>query len=380
MKTSSTTYRSAIWLGEQKAYRVTLLLGAAFLALLILAVSPFLLARDVSAFGKFPEGSKIAGVNVSGLTRETAKSKVIEALRPQESEPFVFKIDNENYVVPAAGIDLHFDYDRMVDRAYNSAWDVTIAERLIRRFLRTPRSVNTPIMLAYDRDKLAQYVYGVMGSVNCKPRDAFLDISTGAAVIMPARDGRQADAKQVFASAEKALDEGLHLAQVPLNKRTPAKSRKVDAGKLILVNLGDHTLSLYDRDTLIAKFPVATGSTKWPTCIGQWKVVKAEKNPTWYNRGSTWAENMPWMLPPGPNNPLGTRAITINGGGVLIHGTNDTGSIGYSASHGCVRMYIKDVEALFEHVTIGMPVYIIKASGAPGFDCSKKPFWWDEGQ
>ena len=88
-----------------------------------------------------------------------------------------------------------------------------------------------------------------------------------------------------------------------------------------------------------------------------------------------WSENMPWMMPPGPNNPLGTRAITINGGGVMIHGTNDTGSIGYSASHGCVRMRMPDVEQLFEYVYLGMPVYIIRKSGDPGFDCSKKAFW-----
>jgi lipoprotein-anchoring transpeptidase ErfK/SrfK len=99
-----------------------------------------------------------------------------------------------------------------------------------------------------------------------------------------------------------------------------------------------------------------------------------EKNPTWYNRGSTWAENMPASIGPGPNNPLGTRAMTINGGGVLIHGTHDTGSIGSSASHGCVRMSIPDVEALFNQCNVGMPVYIIKQTGKPGFDCTKHPF------
>ena len=61
----------------------------------------------------------------------------------------------------------------------------------------------------------------------------------------------------------------------------------------------------------------------------------------------------------GPGNPLGTRWMGISAPYVGIHGTPDAASIGYSASHGCIRMRIPDAEWLFSHVEIGTPVFII---------------------
>jgi len=64
-------------------------------------------------------------------------------------------------------------------------------------------------------------------------------------------------------------------------------------------------------------------------------------------------------VPPGPGNPLGTRWMGLSVPGVGIHGTPDAASIGYSASHGCIRMRIPDAEWLFEHVSEGTPVFIV---------------------
>ena len=65
--------------------------------------------------------------------------------------------------------------------------------------------------------------------------------------------------------------------------------------------------------------------------------------------------------PPGPGNPLGTRWMGLDASGVGMHGTPDAASIGYSASHGCIRMRIPDAEWLFDHVRIGTPVFIVDA-------------------
>ena len=64
-------------------------------------------------------------------------------------------------------------------------------------------------------------------------------------------------------------------------------------------------------------------------------------------------------VPPGPNNPLGTRWMGLDAPGVGIHGTDEPASIGYSASHGCIRMQVPDAEWLFDHVEVGTTVYIL---------------------
>jgi L,D-transpeptidase ErfK/SrfK len=66
-------------------------------------------------------------------------------------------------------------------------------------------------------------------------------------------------------------------------------------------------------------------------------------------------------IPPGPGNPLGTRWLGISKPGVGIHGTPDAASVGYSRSHGCIRMYVRHAEWLFRRVRVGTPVVIVAA-------------------
>ena len=83
-----------------------------------------------------------------------------------------------------------------------------------------------------------------------------------------------------------------------------------------------------------------------------------QRNPWWYPPPSGWAADSD-PVPPGPGNPLGTRWMGISAPYVGIHGTPDAASIGYSASHGCIRMRIPDAEWLFRHVDVGTPVFIL---------------------
>ena len=90
-------------------------------------------------------------------------------------------------------------------------------------------------------------------------------------------------------------------------------------------------------------FGVATGQSSYPTPLGRFSIVIMQRNPWWYPPASDWAEGLD-PVPPGPGNPLGTRWMGISAPGVGIHGTPDSASIGYSASHGCVRMLIPEAE------------------------------------
>jgi lipoprotein-anchoring transpeptidase ErfK/SrfK len=119
-----------------------------------------------------------------------------------------------------------------------------------------------------------------------------------------------------------------------------------------------NTLKLYDGRKLVRTFRVATGQSVFPTPAGVWRIVDKQRNPWWYPPASPWARGLK-PIPPGPGNPLGTRWMALNASGVGIHGTNAPASIGYSASHGCIRMQVPEAEWLFQHVQLGTPVVIL---------------------
>jgi lipoprotein-anchoring transpeptidase ErfK/SrfK len=128
---------------------------------------------------------------------------------------------------------------------------------------------------------------------------------------------------------------------------------------VIVINRSVNRLYLYKDAKLRRTFGVATGQSSYPTPRGKWHIVVKYRNPTWYPPlNNSWARGLK-PVPPGPSNPLGTRWMGLDSPGVGIHGTNNPASIGYSASHGCVRMQVRDSEWLFDHVDIGTTVFVL---------------------
>jgi len=133
-----------------------------------------------------------------------------------------------------------------------------------------------------------------------------------------------------------------------------------ELGRAILVDLSQRKLRLYDHSTMLKRYGIAIGMPRYPTPRGKFKIIAKAKNPAWYNPGSAWASNMPSYIPPGPTNPLGTRALYLNSPGIRIHGTHKTWTIGTAASHGCMRVANSNIEKLYPMVPVGTPVFIIK--------------------
>jgi lipoprotein-anchoring transpeptidase ErfK/SrfK len=143
-------------------------------------------------------------------------------------------------------------------------------------------------------------------------------------------------------------------------KKTPADVTRANFGPVIVIHRGSNRLYLYAGARPNRVFAVATGQTVYPTPLGSYEIVVMWRNPWWYPPNSPWARGEK-PVPPGPTNPLGTRWMGISAPGVGIHGTNNDASIGYSVSHGCIRMHVHDAEWLFNHVDIGTPVFIVSA-------------------
>jgi lipoprotein-anchoring transpeptidase ErfK/SrfK len=146
---------------------------------------------------------------------------------------------------------------------------------------------------------------------------------------------------------------------VPYRVLRPRITRS-NFGPVIVIRRGSHRLYLYKGSQYWRTFGVAVGMPQYPTPLGSFIIVTKQRNPWWYPPDSAWAAGAS-PIPPGPGNPLGTRWMGLSRGGVGIHGTPDSASIGYSASHGCIRMRIPDAEWLFERVRVGTPVFIVSA-------------------
>ena len=112
-------------------------------------------------------------------------------------------------------------------------------------------------------------------------------------------------------------------------------------------------------------FPVSIGREQWLTPKGRTTVVAKVKNPSWYPPASIRKEHaeegdmLPEVVLPGPDNPLGTHALRLGLNGYLIHGTDKPFGIGMRVTHGCIRMYPKDIITVFNAAAVGTPVYIV---------------------
>src|SRR6266498_476214 len=156
---------------------------------------------------------------------------------------------------------------------------------------------------------------------------------------------------------ERSLENSLRTRIAVPTRPVEAERTRATFGPVIWISRGSNTLHLYNGEQAVRTFGVATGQSQYPTPSGLWHIADMQLNPWWRPPDSPWAQGLE-PIPPGPGNPLGTRWMGLDAAGVGIHGTPDAASIGYSASHGCIRMQIPDAEWLFNYVTIGTPVYI----------------------
>lgn len=138
----------------------------------------------------------------------------------------------------------------------------------------------------------------------------------------------------------------------------------------IVLNVPEMRLYFYARGRgskppTVTTYPVSIGRMDWQTPLGQTRITARVRNPSWRPPESVKqeaianGESLPDVVPPGPDNPLGTRALRLGLPGYLIHGTNRPFGIGMQVTHGCVRMDPTAIESLFERVRVGNRVTIV---------------------
>ena len=309
-------------------------------AVLVIAVVAPVLSGDAAPPALVPRGVTVAGVPVGGMSNEQAQA----ALRPAFARPVQLVFTNQSWrLVPArfgAKVGLADGVAAALQAQPGAAVQLTptIDEAAVRRFVRAvDKRVSYP---AKDAE--------LKGLDGLTP--TFIGEETGIQVL------RQLTAQRIVRALQSPQ---IHRVRVAAKIVEPART-VADFGPVIVIRRSSNELRYYAGSHLVRTFGVATGQSVYPTPTGTFSIVDMQRNPWWRPPDSPWAQGLK-PIPPGPGNPLGTRWMGLTAPGVGIHGTPDDASIGYSASHGCIRMHIPDAEWLFTHVDVGTPVVITDA-------------------
>jgi lipoprotein-anchoring transpeptidase ErfK/SrfK len=297
------------------------------------------------------QGVLVGGVDVSGLAGLDARQRVYDQLVNPRRAPMPTTFEGKTFTIDPDAVGYKADVDAAILQAYQQApapgqvVDVPVAQSINQKKL---REVLTWRATQYEVDgkDAAVSMRGLQPIIRRASLGTEIDVPKSVALLTPA-----------FTAARPATPYAL------ITKRVRPSVTSV--GPVIVIDKSAFKLRLYRGTTKpggsvmkrIRTYPIAVGQPAYPTPTGNYTVIQKQMNPTWFPPDSPWAAGL-GPVPPGPGNPLGTRWIGTSAPGIGMHGTPNSSSIGSMASHGCIRMYISDVENLYPRVEIGTPVFI----------------------
>ncbi len=303
-------------------------------------------------------GVEVAGVDVGGMTRSEALSAVQSQVDAQLNTTITLQVAGRSWRVTPAELGRTADVDGAVDQALQRSASVGFLSRVWHRMRHEPVGISVDLNYDTAGSAVGDLLSSISGGITRAPRDASVAVVDGRVTFVHSAPGRSLGANIARARIFAALGDGSTRVRLPLKKVRPAVP-DAKLGKTIVVDRATNVLTFYDGFQLAHQYNVATAADGYVTPPGDWTIVDKQENPTWYNPApDTWGADLPASIPPGPGNPLGTRALYLNAPGIRIHGTYDTSSIGTHASHGCIRMLIPDVEQLYPLVPIGTRVIV----------------------
>lgn len=346
--------RISFWKIVKTSLKVIGLVAAGVVAVFILSLFGIDLYFNNTVF----KGMDVAGVSVGGMSREDAIERLRQELDLEAlNSNVVLRFEGRTWELPLYRIGAYVDLNESVDRALGLAGQMPFYERWLKRFTFQSMDEDVDLVIRYDASELSSFIEEMRASIDCEPVNSDIRLDKGKLVFSNSRDGWKLDVEAARETILSTLSSTERVSELGIAVTEPEISDD-QMGKVITVDLTRHRLTLYSNMVVEKEYPIACGSPSFPTPRGTFKITGKQANPTWVNPGSAWAASMPPYIPPGPGNPLGTRALGTSASGVFIHGTYSSGSIGTSASHGCIRMFIRDSEDLFPRVEVGIPVLI----------------------
>ena len=336
---------------------VAVILPVALVLLLGAAVGTIVI--DGRADRTLPSGAFIEGVDVGGLKFDEAVARVRDKVEAPLRRSMTLSVDEFRTQTSPWDLGYRVDVPAAV-RKVMGLREGNVLSRVSSQLFSSGGALFVELKPAWGPGQLDD-VLAVAGKiVSDVPKDADVDVSTGWVRIIPEKAGKEIDveaSKQAIMTGVALGDSSVRMVARPIPPESDPTMNKV-----ILVRAGENMLYLYENGEIVKQWPVATGAKGYLTPEGVHRITQKLVNPSWHNPGSAWARGLPKVIGPGPNNPLGTRALRLDAPAILIHATANRSSIGYSESHGCIRMTEENEAELFSMVDVGTRVAVVQVT------------------
>ena len=335
-------------------------LAVVVVVLLLGAVAAY--AYDSSNEDRIANGVKVAGVDVGGLSPDQGQIRVKRQVADRLDQPITVTHADKRFSLSAEDAGLRTDVGGMVDEALEASRRGNIFSRVARDLTGGEENVRVRIRVSYSKAAAGRLVARVRKAVNRPAQDAKL--SFPALTQVSEKDGIEVQGEKLERQVRTALltPDGDREIEAPTTVTKAKVTREQLASRhpaILIVDRGAFQLRFYRNLKLAKTYKIAVGKAGLETPAGLYHIQNKAVNAAWSVPNSAWAGSLAGQVIPGgaPNNPLKARWMGIfDGAG--IHGTDQIGSLGTAASHGCVRMAIPDVIELYDKVEVKTPVYI----------------------
>ncbi|CAN5633737.1 hypothetical protein BH23ACT7_BH23ACT7_24350 [soil metagenome] len=352
--------RRAAWVARGTAWSLAgILLG------LMLAVT--WAATETSEFaavyeGRILPGAVIGGVDVGGATPADAVAAVEASVVTQLDRRIELVHASRRWATSPRELGATSDATAAVAAAMAATHVATWTDLARMRFTGATLDFERDVTVVQDGAGARRMVAGLAAELDRPASDAAMDHSSGWVTFTPDQQGVAVAVDATGDDLVAALSDGREEVAVRLLPFAPAVTM-AEFDQVLLLRQQEHKLYLYRDGEITHEWLVATGTGSYPTPTGEFEVELKRYLPTWVNPDPQgWGADLPASIGPGAGNPLGLRALNWSGGGAIrFHGTQAIGSLGQSASHGCVRMANADVIELYDLVDVGARIISIDA-------------------
>ena len=320
-------------------------------------------AWDSSKKDEIAEGVTIGGVDVGGMTEDEARDLVRSNLVAPLRDHVTVTFEGVKYRISPEKLEVSSDVNGMVDRALEESQEGGLPTRVIRYATGDEVDIAISPQITYSGQALTEFIDTVAAEVNREPVDASIEASSTSLAAVAGQTGIAVDEEALRDKLEAAVQSPhQRTVKLPVDTVEPEVT-KADLAEqyptYITVNRSTFELTLWENLEPVKTYTVAIGAQGFDTPVGTYSIQNMAVDPPWSVPDSDWAGDLAGTVVPGgvPENPLKARWMGIYDG-AGIHGTDDVGSLGSAASHGCVRMAVPDVIELYDQVDVGTPIYI----------------------